>query len=220
VRSTALAAFLVLSALPLGPASSGAAAPPSPRVRVELLSEVDAVVPGRTFWIGLSQRIEPGWHTYWINPGDSGEPTGIEWQAPAGFSVGDIAWPHPERIRVGPAMSFGYSDRVVLPIPVTAPADIARGSRATLRGQAHWLVCEKTCIPEEASVELSLPVADRAAPDARGAEAIQRAATSPRRRRGPRPSAPPRSASRSRSPRAGSRPSASPTPGSIRCAGG
>src|SRR5262245_10376063 len=144
VRSMALAALLVLSGLALGPDRAAAAPPPAQRVRVELLSEVDAVVPGRTFWIALSQRIEAGWHTYWINPGDSGEPIGIEWQAPAGFTVGDIAWPHPERIRVGPAMSFGYSDRVVLPIPVTAPADLAPGRRVTLRGQAHWLVCEKT----------------------------------------------------------------------------
>jgi thiol:disulfide interchange protein DsbD len=59
------------------------------------VSESDAVAPGKTFWIGLRQTIAPGWHTYWINPGDSGEPPQIEWALPAGFSAGDIAWPHP-----------------------------------------------------------------------------------------------------------------------------
>jgi thiol:disulfide interchange protein DsbD len=147
--------------------------PASPRVRVELLSEVQAIPAGETFWIALRQRIAPGWHTYWMNPGDSGEPVRIEWTMPPGFTAGEIAWPYPERIPVGPAMSFGYSNEVVLPVPVTAPADPTRGTRVTLRGQASWLVCEKTCIPEEAPVGLTLPVAAGIPPrDPRGAPLI------------------------------------------------
>jgi thiol:disulfide interchange protein len=154
-------------------AAHAAEAPTSPRVRVELLSEVGAISPGATFWIGLRQRIEPGWHTYWMNPGDSGEPPRIDWAPAPGFTLGEFAWPPPERIRVGPAMSFGYSDEVVLPLPVTAPRDLAPGARVTLRGQASWLVCEKICIPEEAPVALTLPVtAGTPPPDARGAAAI------------------------------------------------
>ena len=141
------------------PARAGASWTGSPRVTVELVSEGDAVAPGKTFWIGLRQTIAPGWHTYWINPGDSGEPPQIDWALPAGFSAGAIAWPHPERIRVGPAMSYGYSNEVVLPIPVTAPADLVPGARVTLSGRASWLVCEKECIPEEAPVSLTLAVA-------------------------------------------------------------
>jgi len=151
--------MLLLAAGLAAPAGAGAAWTGSPRVTVELVSERDAVSPGKTFWIGLRQTIAPGWHTYWINPGDSGEPPQIDWVLPAGFSVGDIAWPHPERIRVGPAMSYGYSNEVVLPIPVTAPADLIPGARVTLSGRASWLVCEKECIPEEAPVSLTLAVA-------------------------------------------------------------
>src|SRR5262250_66126 len=137
------------------------AAPPrhdEPRVRVQLVSEVHAIAAGQVFWVGLHQRIPPGWHTYWINPGDSGEPPRIEWTLPAGFTAGEIAWPFPERIPVGPAMTYGYSDEVVLPIPITAPASLTPGVEITLRGQASWLVCEKICIPEEAPIALSLPV--------------------------------------------------------------
>jgi thiol:disulfide interchange protein len=157
--------------------------PAAPKVRVELLSEVRAIAPGETFWVALHQRITPGWHTYWMNPGDSGEPPRIEWALPAGFTAGDIAWPYPERIPVGPAMSFGYSDEVVLPVPMTAPATLTPGTRVTLRGQASWIVCEKTCIPEEAPIALTMPlVAGTPPPDPRGAPLIaaaRRAAPTP-----------------------------------------
>src|SRR6185369_3120774 len=145
-------AFLVVA----GPKPSSAT-PEGPRVQGELVSEVGAITPGQTFWVALYQRITPGWHTYWVNPGDSGEPP-------------RIAWAFPEKIPVGPAMTFGYSHEVVLPIPITSPQGLIPGTRVTLRGQASWLVCEKTCIPEEASMTLTLPVtAGAPPPDPRGA---------------------------------------------------
>ena len=148
-------------------------APASPLVRVELLAETQSIAAGRTFWIALRQVITPGWHTYWMNPGDAGEPPRIEWTLPAGFTAGEIQWPPPERIAAGPAMSYGYSREVVLPIAVTAPPGLGPGARVTLRGQASWIVCEKTCVPEEAAIALTLPVtATTPAPDPRGAPLI------------------------------------------------
>jgi DsbC/DsbD-like thiol-disulfide interchange protein len=108
--------------------------------------------------MGLRQTIAPGWHTYWSNPGDSGEPPRIDWTLPAGFTASEISWPNPERIRLGPAMSYGYSNEVVLPIQLTAPASLIPGALVTLSGRASWLVCEKECIPEEAPVSLRLSV--------------------------------------------------------------
>ena len=108
-RLAALVALILGSALLLGaPAPAGAA---EPKVRVELLSEVASIAPGETFWVALRQEIAPGWHTYWMNPGDSGEPPRIEWALPTGFTAGEFVWPPPERIAVGPAMSYGYSPR-------------------------------------------------------------------------------------------------------------
>ncbi|MGH7390172.1 MAG: protein-disulfide reductase DsbD family protein, partial [Candidatus Rokuibacteriota bacterium] len=168
--------LVIVLALVAGAAapSRAADAPPTPLVRVELLSEAEAVRPGETFWVALRQRIAPGWHTYWgVNPGDAGEPTRIEWTLPAGFTAGEIAWPCPSRFPVGIAMSYGYEGEVVLPIPVTASRDVAPGTTVTLRGQASWLVCEKICIPEEGPVALSLPVAaGTPRPDPRGAPLI------------------------------------------------
>jgi len=155
-------------------AARAAGAPAEPKVRVDLLSEVGAVAPGATFWVGLRQRIAPGWHTYWINPGDSGEPATIEWTLPRGFQAGPVAWPHPHRIPLGVAMGYGYEDEVVLPVPITAPAGLPPGTRVTLEGRASWVVCEKICIPEEALVALTLPVGP-AAPDPSGAPVVARA---------------------------------------------
>jgi len=173
LRSTllVLACSLVIAGSPA--ASPATSEPEGPRVRVELVSEVGGIAPGQPFWVGLYQRISPGWHTYWVNPGDSGEPPRVEWALPSGFTVGEIAWPVPERIVVGPAMTYGYSGQVVLPIPVTPPAGLTPGDRVTLRGQASWLVCEKVCIPEEAPIALTLPVVrGTPAPDPRGAKLI------------------------------------------------
>jgi thiol:disulfide interchange protein DsbD len=171
---------VLVFAVALGLASTAAGAADAysagPMVRAELVSELAGIEPGARFWVGLRQRIAPGWHTYWINPGDSGEPATIEWTLPAGFTAGDIVWPHPERIPAGPAMSFGYSGEVVLLTEITAPSGLAPGSRVALRARASWLVCEKICIPEEARVELTLPVVGaRPAPDPRGAALIAQA---------------------------------------------
>jgi thiol:disulfide interchange protein/DsbC/DsbD-like thiol-disulfide interchange protein len=172
-RSLPLLALLALGALAgtaraAAPATQGA----GPQVRVELISETAAVEPGGAFWVGIRQRIAPGWHTYWINPGDSGEAMTVAWDLPSGVTAGPLVWPHPERIPVGPAVSYGYSNEVVVLTRITAPAGLSPGDRLALRGRASWLVCAKICIPEEADYALTLAVAARSAPDPRSAPAI------------------------------------------------
>src|SRR5258708_37261834 len=154
-----LAAALLVGLL-AGPAL---AAPPRaagpPRVSVALISEGASIEPGSPLWVGLRQRIAPGWHTYWLNPGDSGEAPSIEWSLPTGFGAEPIVWPQPERLPVGPAMSYGYTKEAVLLTRVTVPADARPGSPVTLRGPASRLACEETRIPAEAAVPLTLPAA-------------------------------------------------------------
>ena len=65
---------------------------------VELIAEKTALVVGEKNTIGLSIKHAPHWHTYWKNPGDSGYPTKITWQVPAGYGVGDFDWPTPKRL--------------------------------------------------------------------------------------------------------------------------
>jgi DsbC/DsbD-like thiol-disulfide interchange protein/cytochrome c biogenesis protein CcdA len=153
-------------------ASVFAAPVKTPQAEAELVSDRAVLVPGEAATVALRLRAIPGWHTYWRNPGDSGEPTRIEWQLPRGFSAGEIEWPVPERIPVGPLMNFGYHGEVLLLTRVVPPADLPAGKPVTLRAKANWLVCEVQCIQEEGELALTLPVAGAGAPDARWSKPI------------------------------------------------
>jgi len=129
-----------------------------PHTKVTLVSETAAIAPGQKLRLAIRQQIQPGWHTYWVNPGDSGLPTTADWTLPPGFQASPIDWPVPKRIPYGPLVSYGYESEVLLPVTVTVPDTIEPGSNATLTGHANWLVCSDVCVPEEADLTLSLPV--------------------------------------------------------------
>ena len=129
------------------------------RVQIELLAEKTAVSPGETITIALKQTIRSGWHTYWVNPGDSGEPTHIDWQLPAGATAGPIQWPLPDAIQVGPLMNYSYSDEVILLSDLTVPQSVTERTY-DISANVSWLVCEEICVPESAPVKLSLPIAE------------------------------------------------------------
>jgi len=132
---------------------------------VALLSEQDALVPGHAAWFGLRLRHDAHWHTYWMNPGDSGLPTKLAWQLPEGFQSGAITWPVPKRFTLGELYNFGYDGEALLPVRIDVPANAAPGSSAHLAVQAKWLVCREECIPGKADLTLDLPVRAAGAPD-------------------------------------------------------
>jgi thiol:disulfide interchange protein DsbD len=99
-----------------------------------------------------------GWHTYWQNPGDAGLATAMHWLLPAGFTAGDMVWPYPQRLPVGPLMNYGYEGAVSLLTQITAPADLLPGQHVALRAETTWVACAKICVPEAATLELQLPV--------------------------------------------------------------
>jgi thiol:disulfide interchange protein DsbD len=137
---------------------------PDPHVKAELLAATDAIVPGQPIQVGLRLQHDPHWHTYWQVPGDSGLPTRIEWNLPAGFVAAAIEWPHPHRLPVGPLMNFGYEGETLLLVTVQAPAELKAGTTSTLRGKAEWLECSDVCIPGSADISLSLAVKAAASP--------------------------------------------------------
>ncbi len=129
----------------------------TPQVHAELVAHApQGVAPGRALWLGLKIEHQPHWHTYWKNPGDSGLPTSLAWALPAGFSTGDIQWPTPQQLPIGPLMNFGYEGTLLLPVPVTVPAGY-RGQALAVKLRADWLVCKEVCIPEGGDFVLSLP---------------------------------------------------------------
>lgn len=156
-----------LSAAMPGAAADIQAAHENP-VEAQLIAEHVALVPGQTEQLGLLLRHQPHWHTYWINPGDSGLPTTLAWTLPLGYKAADIDWPLPRRFEVGGLYNFGYDGGVVLPVTLSVPADAQVGSIARVAVAAKWLVCREECIPGKGSFTLDLPVVrESAKPDAR-----------------------------------------------------
>lgn len=131
-------------------------------VRARLLSEASAVTPGGTVWMAIELAMKPGWHTYWRNPGDAGQPTDILWTLPLGYEAGGIAWPVPKPFTVEFITSYGYEEKATLLVPVTAPATAKPGETAKVTADVNWLACEKICIPGEAKLSVDLPVAAEA----------------------------------------------------------
>ena len=131
------------------------------QVRAELVAQApEGVAPGRPLQLGLLLTHKPDWHTYWKNPGDSGLPTQLEWQLPAGLDAGAIAWPVPKKIPIGHLANYGYEGQVLLPVPVTVSPAFNPGPLAqevTIRLKASWLVCRQECIPEDGDFTLQLP---------------------------------------------------------------
>src|SRR5581483_8644540 len=109
--------FLALF-LPLTPLH---ALKPGGHVKATLVSESKSIQPGTPFWVAVQLEMQPPWHTYWKNAGESGEPTSIDWKLPAGFTAGPIQWPAPKRIAVPPVVSYGYEDNVLLLVKITPP---------------------------------------------------------------------------------------------------
>jgi thiol:disulfide interchange protein/DsbC/DsbD-like thiol-disulfide interchange protein len=133
-------------------------------VKARLVSEVSAIAPGQSFWVALELDIRDGWHTYWRNPGDSGQATSLAWRLPPGFTAGNIVWPTPHRFEIPPLVNYGYAKHAVHLVNITAPKDLKAGSPAVLSAKVSWLVCADVCIPQSVDLQLQLPV--NAAPGA------------------------------------------------------
>ncbi|WP_426959158.1 protein-disulfide reductase DsbD family protein [Muricoccus radiodurans] len=160
-------AFLLLLALlaPLSARALESEPVASPRARATLVADAAAVAPGATLRVGLRLALSPGWHTYWSNPGDAGEPPSLELSLPDGGTAGAMAFPAPRRIPYGPLVNFGYTGEAVFPLAVTVPANAEPGRLYTVEGTARWLVCEQVCIPEEGAFRLDIPVEAATRPD-------------------------------------------------------
>lgn len=140
------------------PTFSGAAARISAHhLTLELISEQKTIAPGSEFTIALHFALEPGWHVYWVNPGDSGEPPRVEWEMPTGFTAEPLQWPAPRRINDYQVVDYGYEDELVLLTRMRVPSRAA--GNADLKANVKWAVCREVCIADRAQLSLKLPVA-------------------------------------------------------------
>ncbi|WP_374514963.1 protein-disulfide reductase DsbD family protein [Brevundimonas sp.] len=171
-----LLCLLLTVAAPITAAAQTSGPQRTDRIEAELVAMSRWAAPGSTAVVAVRQDIEPGWHTYWRNPGDSGGATGLTWRLPEGVRAGDIVWPTPERQRLQGLTNYGYEGDVYLPVPVEIPAAVRPGSTVPLEVEALFFVCsDEMCVPETLTLRLDLPVREGAAPpDPRHGAAIQR----------------------------------------------
>ncbi len=130
-----------------------------------LLANVLAVQPGKPFMLGVRFEIDPGWHIYWKNPGDSGLPTQLKLTLPDGFTQSELMFPVPERLQLpGDIVNYAYENQVMLMVRITPPTNLIDGKPISITGKASWLVCKDDCRPGGATLSLQLPVANAEVP--------------------------------------------------------
>jgi thiol:disulfide interchange protein DsbD len=148
--------LLLGAALPAHAVSNAADAP---HVHVQLVVPASALTLGKPADAGLYFKIDPGWHVYWKNAGDAGEPPHMKWTLPDGITAGPLQFPAPKRLPLGPLMDFGYEDEVLFPFGVNV-AQTAKTGPAVLHAKVDWLVCQASCIPGKAELEISRDVSE------------------------------------------------------------
>ncbi len=154
--------LVLLLALLLSILGHAQATASAPHLSVQLVLPPAQIYPGQSFTAGLYFKLEPGWHVYWINAGDSGEPPAIQWSLPAGATAGAMQFPAPKRLPLGPLMDFGYENEVLFPIPMNVAAGFRpEGATAKLGGKITWLVCREVCLPGKATLFVDRPALAR-----------------------------------------------------------
>jgi DsbC/DsbD-like thiol-disulfide interchange protein/cytochrome c biogenesis protein CcdA len=143
--------FVILFALLLAPALANARG-----IDPQLVAEGPAPAGGE-IELAIVMHTKPGWHGYWLNPGDAGLPMKVEWQLPGGWSAGQLRYPVPTRLTIGGLMNYVYEHDYAVLVRVEVPAG-ARGV-VPIRAKATWLACtDKICVPESGELSLDLPI--------------------------------------------------------------
>ena len=127
--------------------------------RFDLLAESITIAPNKPFWVAARFRIDAKWHIYWLNPGESGLPTHIDWKLPKGFKAAEVRWPAPSRLEVGGIVSYGYEGMAVVLAKILPPPNIKAGTSASIAAKADWMACQTECVMGEGTGRVLLKVA-------------------------------------------------------------
>lgn len=122
-----------------------------------LMSSSATLAPGEKIEIVLRFRMDPGWHVYWKNPGDSGLPPEAEWALPEGFAVSGPRWPYPHRMDEAGLATYGYDGQLHLLYELRVPPVLPPGP-VSINADVSWLACEEICVPGKAGLALTFPV--------------------------------------------------------------
>lgn len=174
-----VAILCLLVALPSAVRAAQSDPVTSTRATVTLVTADDSFMPGRALHVGLRLRLAPGWHTYWLNPGDAGDAPSLQVTAQGGATgqAGPIEWPTPRVLHDGPLTSYAYTGDVLLPVTLV-PVAGAQAGAMELHAVAEWLVCADICVPEHGTFSLTLPRGEPQ-PSAQAADFARAAASRP-----------------------------------------
>ena len=150
------------------------------KVVASLVSSHDTIAPGGTFHIALRTQLDDHWHTYWRNPGDSGEPVHIKWTLPEGIEAGPIIWPLPKPVPTGPIVNYGFEGAPLFVTSFTVPETARLGEIITLSADFYYLVCYDICIPESGQLNLPIFIGPSAMDEIWNAQIGQALAASPK----------------------------------------
>ena len=121
---------------------------------LSLITESDLISSDETILVGLKFKLNPGWHTYWENPGDAGAGATVVWELPPNFTATEILWPGPKKIPVEPLMTYGYEDEALLLTKITSPKVLTYP--VNIRAKVSWFTCKDICLPQEGEVSIKL----------------------------------------------------------------
>jgi len=134
--------------------------------KVSLVLSAETARPGETVMAGIRLQMQPKWHSYWVNGGDSGYPTKVDWMLPPGVTAGETQWPVPEKLLTPPLITYVYADEAILVVPLKINADAPAGSM-DIKAKVTWQECsDQVCVLGHATVEAKLLVGDASKPSA------------------------------------------------------
>jgi thiol:disulfide interchange protein DsbD len=127
------------------------------------VADQSAIAPGSSLTIGVLAKLKPGWHIYWLNPGDVGTPTKINWTFPeAATTAGPVLFPIPQKLpQNGDQITYGYEKEVLFVTDITVPRELKPGTNFIASADVSFLVCRDQCQPGRAQLTLTIPVSDR-----------------------------------------------------------
>jgi thiol:disulfide interchange protein len=163
----------LLTALLVAASATAGAQVDSPHARVSLVADKSAIRLGDSFYVALRFEMDPSWHIYWKNPGDSGYPLSAEWTLSPGATAGKALWPLPKRIRVGPLANYGYEHLVYLPFEMSTQGMNPQSRFVDIRVSADWLICKVACLPASGRFSLRVPIEVASKGEPTHAEPIQ-----------------------------------------------
>lgn len=150
-----LLALIVFMMSPLSAQVSG-------RANVQLWLAQSEVQPGQSVAAAIRMVYEKDWHGYWVNPGESGMVTEVEWKLPTGWKASPLQFPLPHRMITGGLVSYGYAGEILLPFTLVAPAEMS--GPQIIEGTVTWLACnDKSCVSGEATVKATIAPGNGAA---------------------------------------------------------